>query len=91
MFSITLFYNPNLENKQVLSSRVDYQPLILTAGNKRSYYVTARSDNKKAPIQTYTFYSNGNRVTVSSTYATISDGKNPMSVKQQQFLIPISN
>ena len=81
MFSITLFYNPNLENKQVLSSKIEYQPLILTAGNKRSYYVTAKSDNKKTPIQTYTFYSNGNRVTVTSNYATISDGKNPMSVQ----------
>lgn len=47
MFSITLFYNPDLENKQVLSSKIEYQPLILTAGNKRSYYVTAKSDNKK--------------------------------------------
>ena len=81
MFSITLFYNPDLENKQVLSSKIEYQPLILTAGNKRSYYVTAKSDNKKTPIQTYTFYSNGNRVTVTSNYATISDGKNPMSVQ----------
>lgn len=41
------FANPDLENKQVLSSKIEYQPLILTAGNKRSYYVTARSDNKK--------------------------------------------
>ena len=88
MFSITLFYNPDLENKQVLSSKIEYQPLILTAGNKRSYYVTARSDNKKAPVQTYTFYSNGNRVTVKSNYATISDGKNPMSV--QAAAIPYS-
>lgn len=89
MFSITLFYNPNLKNKQVLSSKIEYQPLILTAGNKRSYYVTAKSDNKKTPIQTYTFYSNGNRVTVTSNYATISDGKNPMSV--QAGAIPYSS
>ena len=89
MFSITLFYNPDLENKQVLSSKIEYQPLILTAGNKRSYYVTAKSDNKKTPIQTYTFYSNGNRVTVTSNYATISDGKNPMSV--QAGAIPYSS
>src|SRR5699024_3905833 len=83
------FYNPDLENKQVLSSKIEYQPLILTAGNKRSYYVTAKSDNKKTPIQTYTFYSNGNRVTVTSNYATISDGKNPMSV--QAGAIPYSS
>lgn len=81
MIFLTFFNSPDLDNKQVVSSEVEYQPLILTASNKRSYYVTSESNNNVASSQTYKFYSNGNRYTVSSRNATISYGKNPMSVR----------
>lgn len=80
MLCITFFNNPSLDDKKVISSEIDYQPLILTAGNKRSYYVTATSNNKTSSVQTYKFYSNGNSYTVSNNNATISDSKDPMTV-----------
>ncbi|MBP2058125.1 hypothetical protein J2Z60_001302 [Lactobacillus colini] len=79
MLFLTFFNNPKLDDPKAISSEIDYQPLILTAGNKRSYYVKAESNNTSS-VQTYKFYSNGNSYTVSSNNATVSDGKDPMTV-----------
>ena len=81
MLFLTFFTNPSLDDNKVISSEIDYQPLILTTGSKRSYYVTATSNNKTSSFQTYKFYSNGNSYTVPSNNATISDGKDPMTVR----------
>ena len=81
MLFLTFFNNPSLDDKKVISSEIDYQPLILTTGNKRSYYVTAESNNTTSSVQTYKFYSNGNSYLVSSNNATVSDSKDPMSVE----------
>lgn len=88
MSAITFFNHPNLENKKVITSNIEYQPLILSTGNKGSYYVVATSSNNTAPKQSYKLYSNTHKITVNSNYATISDGENPMSV--QASAIPFS-
>lgn len=80
MAFLTFFASPDLADKNNISSDVEYQPLILSTGKKSSFYVTATSNEKSAPKQSYRIYSNGNKITVNSNYATISDGVDPMSV-----------
>ncbi|QNQ81283.1 LVIS_2131 family protein [Lactobacillus sp. PV034] len=81
MVMITFFTTPDLENKKVISSKIEYEPLIMSTDNNQSYYVVATSSSKSAPRQRYKFYSNKERITVSSNYASISDGKDPMSIE----------
>lgn len=71
MIKVTFFDNPDLSNKQAISSTTEYRPLILTTGTGKSYYVTASSAKKTRPVQSYTFYSDGNKYTVDSHYATV--------------------
>lgn len=75
MAKLTFFDNPDLSNRQVVQSQIEYRPLILTTGRHGSYYVTAKSTKKTQPVQSYTFYSDGNKYTVDSHYATVSSGK----------------
>lgn len=81
MVMLTFFTKPDLENKNIISSKVEYEPLIMSTDNKQSYYVVASSNSKSAPRQNYKFYSNKERIMVSNNYASISDGKDPMSVE----------
>lgn len=71
MIKITFFDNPDLNDQQIISSSTEYRPLILTTGAHKSYYVTASSAKKTRPVQSYTFYSDGNKYAVSSRYATV--------------------
>lgn len=80
MIFLTFFSQPVLEDNTLITSDIEYQPLILSTNSHKSYYVSANSDKGMRPIQTYHFYSNGSRYTVKSTYATISDGKVPQSI-----------
>lgn len=81
MVVLTFFNRPDLGDKNIISSKVEYEPLIMSTDDKKSYYVMAASSNKTAPRQSYKFYSNKDRIIVNSTYASISDGTNPMSVE----------
>lgn len=80
MSFLTFFSHPDLQNKSLIDSKVEYESLILSTGKKGSYYVTATSSNNTAPRQSYRWYSNGTKMTVNSNYASISDGANPLSV-----------
>lgn len=80
MMMLTFFNQPNLNNKNIISSKVEYEPLIMSTDNKKSYYVAVTSNNTTAPRQNYKFYSNKDKIIVSSNYASISDGSRPMSV-----------
>lgn len=88
MGMLTFFSNPNLQDKKVISSNVEYESLILSTGESGSYYVTARSDSQRAHSQNYTWYSRGRKVTVNSNSSSISYGNNPMSI--QASAIPYS-
>ena len=80
MSILTFFNRPNLGNKDLISSKVEYEPLIMSTDNRTSYYVVATSSEKTAPRQNYKFYSNKDKIIVSSNYASISDGTYPMAV-----------
>lgn len=84
MFNRSFLDNPDLENKTIISAETKYQPLILTPASKNSYYVTMSSAKRKIASQNYTFYSAGHKVSVSSSNATIADGKTPLNVDAQK-------
>lgn len=84
----TFFDNPDLSDKSAVTSRIEYRPLILSTGEHSSYYVTAHSEKKTRPAQSYSFYSDGNHITVDSRYATISNGTEPSAVNAA--MIPYS-
>lgn len=81
MLFLTFFSYPDLADKKNITSNITYQPLILTAGKKRSYYVKVITSDKTAPKQKYTIYSSGKKISVTSNYATVSYGEDPMSVE----------
>lgn len=85
MLSECFFDNPNLEDKSRITSTVKYEPLIMsTGGTGNSSYVTINSAKKKVGSQTYTFYRSGTKTTVSSDYASVSYGKQPVSVSSER-------
>lgn len=84
----TFFDNPDLANREAVTSKIEYRPLILSTGAHSSYYVTAHSEKKTRPAQSYSFYSDGNHITVDSRYATISSGTKPSAVNAA--MIPYS-
>lgn len=88
MTKATFFDNPPLNDRQAISSHVEYQPLLLSTGPHRSYYVTASSAKKTRPVQSYTFYSEGNKYTVDSHFATVVTDKKTTTVNAG--MIPFS-
>lgn len=84
----TFFDNPDLADRGAVTSKIEYRPLILSTGDNGSYYVTAHSEKKTKPAQSYSFYSDGNHITVDSHYATISSGDKPSAVNAA--MIPYS-
>lgn len=84
MFGECFLDNPNLEDQARILSSVTYDPLIMSTGTGNSSYVTINSAKKKVGSQTYTFYKAGNKMTVSSNYASVSFGNNPMAVSAEK-------
>ena len=84
MFNQTALDNPNLDDTSRITSSVKYEPLIMNTGSGNSSYVTINSSKKKNGSQTYTYYRAGSKITVSSDYATVSYGNNPMSVNAEK-------
>lgn len=79
-----MFDNPDLEDSSRITSNVQYQPLIMNTGAKKSSYVTINSAKKKYGSQTYTYYRAGTKVTVGNNYATVSYGATPLSVTAEK-------
>lgn len=88
MFTQTFMDNPDLEDTSRITSSVKYEPLIMRTGEGNSSYVTIESAKKKYGSQSYIFYSNGQKITASSGYASISYGKNAVDVNAEK--IPYS-
>ncbi|WP_242367920.1 LVIS_2131 family protein [Lactobacillus intestinalis] len=84
MFNQTALDNPNLDDTSRITSSVKYEPLIMNTGSGNSSYVTINSSKKKNGSQTYTYYRAGSKITVTSDYATVSYGNNPMSVNAEK-------
>ncbi|MDF7682208.1 LVIS_2131 family protein [Lactobacillus sp. ESL0679] len=84
MFTKTILDNPDLEDTSEISSHIIYQPLVMDTGTGNSSYVTINSKKKKMGAQTYTFYRSGKRVKVSSDFATVAYGKNPLDLNAER-------
>ncbi|WEV36764.1 LVIS_2131 family protein [Lactobacillus sp. ESL0677] len=84
MFTKTMLDNPDLEDTSEISSHIVYQPLVMDTGTGNSSYVTINSKKKKMGTQTYTFYRSGKRVKVSSDFATVAYGKNPLDLNAER-------
>lgn len=84
LFGQALFDNPDLEDSSRITSSVQYQPLIMNTGAKKSSYVTINSAKKKYGSQTYTYYRAGTKVTVGNNYATVSYGTTPLNVTAEK-------
>ncbi len=80
LFNKTLLDNPDLEDQSIISSKVTYQPLVMNTGAGNSSYVTINSKKKKISTQTYTYYRAGKKSIVSSDFATVAYGKNPLDL-----------
>lgn len=88
MFNECLLDNPDLADRNLITSSVKYEPLIMRTGSGNSSYVTIHSAQKKIGSQTYTFYQAGRKMTVSSSYASVAYGNTASDVSAQK--IPYS-
>lgn len=85
MFNKALFDNPDLNDSSRISSSFKYEPLIMdTGGTGNSSYVTIHSSKKKVGSQTYTFNRVGNKLTVSSNYASVAFGDTPTDINAER-------
>ncbi|WEV70682.1 LVIS_2131 family protein [Lactobacillus sp. ESL0785] len=84
LFDKTMLDNPDLEDTSKISSSVVYQPLVMNTGTGNSSYVTINSKKKKIGTQTYTYYRAGKKVQVSSGFATVTYGRNPLDLNAER-------
>ncbi|WP_283680134.1 LVIS_2131 family protein [Lentilactobacillus sp. Marseille-Q4993] len=80
----TFFQDVAKLNKNAVTTSYEYKPLILQYG-ENSHYVTISNSKGRKPIQTYTYYVDGGKFEVFSSDATISYGKNPLSVPAEAY------
>lgn len=81
MVQTTFFDNPNLSNKQLISSTTEYRPLVLSVTNDKSYYVSVKTTNTKMAHTTYIAYSEGRKITMQGKNASVSyDVKEPITL-----------
>ncbi|WP_278952226.1 LVIS_2131 family protein [Lactobacillus apis] len=80
LFDRTVLDNPDLEDTSKITSTVTYEPLVMNTGEGNSSYVTINSKKKKIGTQTYTYFRNGRKAQVSSDFATVAYGKNPIDL-----------
>lgn len=83
MSVITFFDNPNFSNQQILTNKFEYQPLVLSTGATKSHYVTVTCRHNRKMKQSYRFFSEDQRITVKSNYASIAEGVDPFPVEAQ--------
>lgn len=89
MINQCLFDDPALNDSNRIVSQVKYEPLIMsTHSSGNSSYVTISNPKKKMGVQTYTFYSAGTRMKISSNYGSVTFGKSPLDVNSEK--IPYS-
>lgn len=79
-----LFDNPDLKDTNRIEAHIVYQPLVLMTGTGNSHYVTINSSTHRISNQTYTFYRQGTKETVSSQDASVSYGKPSLDVFAEQ-------
>lgn len=77
------FDNPNFSNQQILTNKFEYQPLVLSTGATKSHYVTVTCRHNRKMKQAYRFFSEDQRITVKSNYASIAEGVDPFPVEAQ--------
>ncbi|WEV39598.1 LVIS_2131 family protein [Lactobacillus sp. ESL0684] len=84
LFKQTMLDNPDLDDTKLIASKVTYQPLVMSTGEGNSSYVTLDSKKKKIGTQTYTYYRSGKKVKVSSDFATVVYGQNPLDLNAER-------
>lgn len=84
LFAKTAFDNPDLDDTSIISSKVEYQPLVMTTGTGKSSYVTINSSKRKYGSQTYTYYQAGTKVTVGNNYASVAYGATPLNITAEK-------
>lgn len=80
----SFFDNPSLTVKSQIEQSIEYKPLVLSSASDRSYYVTSNSVQKKKLYQRYSFFTEGNQYSVTSDWATISDGSVALNTVAQK-------
>lgn len=84
LFAKTAFDNPDLDDTSIITSKVEYQPLVMTTGTGKSSYVTINSSKRKYGSQTYTYYRAGTKVTVGNNYASVAYGATPLNISAEK-------
>lgn len=84
LFAKTAFDNPDLDDTSIITSKVEYQPLVMTTGTGKSSYVTINSSKRKYGSQTYTYYQAGTKVTVGNNYASVAYGATPLNISAEK-------
>ncbi|EFH30370.1 hypothetical protein FOC57_03970 [Lactobacillus jensenii] len=80
----SFFDNPSLTVKSQIEQSIEYKPLVLSSASDRSYYVTSNSVQKKKLYQRYSFFTEENQYSVTSDWATISDGSVALNTVAQK-------
>lgn len=80
----SFFDNPSLTVKSQIEQSIEYKPLVLSSASDRSYYMTSNSVQKKKLYQRYSFFTEGNQYSVTSDWATISDGSVALNTVAQK-------
>lgn len=78
----TFFQNVNQLGSNRISQTTRYEPLVINTGasSGSAYYVEVDNSDGKKPVQHYTYLTEGEKYQVSSTDATVSDGKKPVNL-----------
>lgn len=88
MFYLALLNKVDFSSNKDVSLSYSVKPLVIQTENAQGYYVEAKQSDKKHIVQYYTYWTNGNKYNVPGNNATISYGKEPVSLRAKYYSWP---
>lgn len=84
----TFFSHVDVADQKMVAVKYDTTPLVLQTNGANGYFVTVEQGEGRMPIQTYTYWTEGNKYQVKSIHASIATGNDPISIGAKVYQIP---
>lgn len=84
----TFFSRVDVTDHEMVAVKYNTTPLVLQTNGANGYFVTVEQGAGRMPIQTYTYWTEGNMYQVKSIHASIATGQDPISIGSKIYRMP---
>ncbi|NVY97167.1 hypothetical protein HU830_08545 [Lactobacillus sp. DCY120] len=88
LFYLTFLQPVTVTNSQQVKLSYKLRPLVMQTENAQGFYVEAHEASDKSIIKYYTYWTRGAKYNVPGNNASISDGKQPISLNAKNYPWP---